>query len=500
MLDFFRRHAEKIIITTLAAFVLSIGIIGMFSRTNKYTGGKNGLEKKVVGELATVNNREINHRYFIRMYNAGIMQYKPQYQKDPLDPKIEAYLRYNAVMQTIDFEKNIFFAKKMKVKVSGRELNAQIDAILNSYKIKSRREFKDLLAKNGYTWGDFLRDIKQEMIINKMFMAAKQKVMITDNDVKNQFKKVKARHILISVQPGDDQEAQARNEKNARDKIAYVYDQLSKGKDFSALAKEFSEDKGSAAKGGDLGWFSAGMMVPEFEDVAFALQKGQFSKPIETPYGLHIIKVEDIQQNDIPIDIDEKELKQKLLQTKQEEAVRRLHQQISRELPHELDQSIVVAYDNRVKGNLDKALTGYRQLASQNPQSPIPYLFTADIFEQQKKYTEAMAEYKRALLIEKLNPATKSAFTHFYLGKMYAKQKLNGLAAKEYALAGAALTDDMGTMERLKEAYKDIGYTKESTKMDLKVKAIQNALKLAQGKDLDLEDLDQKPTKNAKGK
>jgi foldase protein PrsA len=66
-----------------------------------------------------------------------------------------------------------------------------------------------------------------------------------------------------------------------------------KEKTFEDLAKEFSEDQGSASKGGDLGWFTRGRMVPEFEESAFKLSPGEVSEPVKTQYGYHIILVEE---------------------------------------------------------------------------------------------------------------------------------------------------------------------------------------------------------------
>jgi peptidyl-prolyl cis-trans isomerase SurA len=98
-----------------------------------------------------------------------------------------------------------------------------------------------------------------------------------------------ASHILIRLP----QNASADQQRDAKVRIDSIYNALVNGADFAELAKKCSEDTGSAMRGGALGQFGKGMMIPEFENAAYALNKGDMSKPVQTVVGYHIIKVED---------------------------------------------------------------------------------------------------------------------------------------------------------------------------------------------------------------
>jgi len=130
---------------------------------------------------------------------------------------------------------------------------------------------------------EFLR----QRALHSAFVESKIAGQVTDEAVRARYDKevaatppaneIRARHILVATK----EEAEA------------IIAQLEAGGDFEAIAKEKSTD-GAAAQGGDLGYFGPGQMVPPFEEAAFALDVGQFSKePVQTQFGFHVIKVED---------------------------------------------------------------------------------------------------------------------------------------------------------------------------------------------------------------
>lgn len=159
--------------------------------------------------------------------------------------------------------------------------------------------------------------------------------MITDADIEAEARRIyeetrsridgnggmtKPAHILVMVK----QKADEAQQKAAKERIDSMYNALQNGADFAELAKKCSDDKGTAANGGELQWIAKGMTLKEFEDAAWALEKGQMSKPVLSPAGWHIILLKDkgnffdydSQRADIVRYIEQRGLREKIIDNK----------------------------------------------------------------------------------------------------------------------------------------------------------------------------------------
>jgi peptidyl-prolyl cis-trans isomerase C len=134
------------------------------------------------------------------------------------------------------------------------------------------------------------QQLVQKEVLDKVSVSAGEVQAYYDQN-KDKYveeEQVRARHILIRVPP----EASPADDAKLKAKADGALKRAQQGEDFSALAVEFSDD-GSKQNGGDLGFFPRGRMVQDFEEVAFSLQPGQMSEVVRTPFGYHVIKVEE---------------------------------------------------------------------------------------------------------------------------------------------------------------------------------------------------------------
>ncbi|HEX5107814.1 MAG TPA: peptidylprolyl isomerase [Vicinamibacterales bacterium] len=191
-------------------------------------------------------------------------------------------------------------SRARKMSVPETDIDARMVEVKRQF--PSEDAFQKMLAERKITVQQVRSEMKSEMVVNRLIEAEiASKIAVAGDDVASFYKRnpkefevperVRASHILIAVPAGAD----AATKTNALTKASSILKTVRGGGDFALLARENSQDPGSAANGGDLGFFQQGQMVGAFNDTAFKLGKGEVSDVVETEFGYHIIKVTDKQ-------------------------------------------------------------------------------------------------------------------------------------------------------------------------------------------------------------
>jgi len=207
-----------------------------------------------------------------------------------------------------------------------QEYNKKNEKVKIKYIQFPNHEFRSDIKIDEQEAQNYFQENKEKYEVNDQadikFVKIDPKQMVNDEDIekyynenKDEFKeseKVKARHILLKV----DADASDEDKAKVKEQAEKVLEEAKKpGADFAKLAEKYSEDKGSAKKGGDLGFFERGRMVKPFEEAAFSLKPGEISDLVETTYGYHIIKVEDKKPVSIsPFEKVKTQIKQKIVE------------------------------------------------------------------------------------------------------------------------------------------------------------------------------------------
>ena len=180
-----------------------------------------------------------------------------------------------------DDEKEYIDEQISKLKTQAESSNVDYNAYVKNY-YGSEDKLKELLTLS------YRRDLAVKDYL---------KGTIKDKEIENYYEDniygdIRAKHILIESKAlsGMTSEEVSKLYEEALSKAKDIIKKLDDGEDFDELAKEYSADKSNNSKGGDLGWFNTGEMEDAFEDVAFSLKKGEYTKePVKTSYGYHII-------------------------------------------------------------------------------------------------------------------------------------------------------------------------------------------------------------------
>lgn len=209
-------------------------------------------------------------------------------------------LRYDVLDQMVTHELALRDAQGHEPADLSAQVKKQIEAV--KAKVGGEDSFTNRLATMNTTLAEFTQSIRDDLIVqDRLRQIADAAGKVTPEDARKFYdenrdkmkmpERVRASHVLIAVPPGASDEVK----KQKLTQIESVQTLLKNGDKFSVVAGKYSEDPVSARNGGDLGFFSRGQMVPEFEAVAFSLKTNEVSEIVTTKFGYHILLITDHQ-------------------------------------------------------------------------------------------------------------------------------------------------------------------------------------------------------------
>ncbi len=255
------------------------------------------LEKRAREKVAVVNGSVINRKEL----DEEVMRERQMMMRRGMPPTMVPPQLETQALETI-INREILFqeSKKKKVAAEDAAITEEFQKVKKSF--PSEELFTQALTEAGITHDTLKEKIREQLMVRKFIKTEfEDKITVSEKQVKDFYdgnpklfekpERVKASHILVKVAPG----APDADKDAARKKIEDVQKRLKNKEDFATIAKEVSQC-GTASRGGDLGYFERGQMVPPFEKTAFALSPGELSGIVETQFGYHVIKVFDKQK------------------------------------------------------------------------------------------------------------------------------------------------------------------------------------------------------------
>ena len=244
----------------------------------------------------------------------------------PDDPQYKAAIQ-QIMPQLVGVEIAKAYASEHNITVSDREVDQQIDKIkqqvgdqarASGQEVSNQEAYEQALKQNNITEEELRDDLRETLPVQKVQEKVAGNAEPTDEEIQKFYEQNKeaqfttpeqrcVRHILFAK----DQEQKAEDVKK----------QLEDGADFAKLAKEYSQDPGSAENGGDLGCLGKGETVPPFEEAAFGAEEGEIVGPVKTEFGYHILEVTDAKpQQTRPLSEVESQIRSQLSQEEQSQA------------------------------------------------------------------------------------------------------------------------------------------------------------------------------------
>jgi foldase protein PrsA len=267
-LRFNYKNPKVIVISLVSALVLFLTVMGVGIYAFAWEDGFTKAVSIFPYPAAYVNGRFVTYRDYLEQLDV-IKNYDREFKKVDFTTedgkKVLEQARKDTMNRLIEDAIVAKEAVRLDVKLTGKELTDK---------------FNQLVESNGG--------------LTSFANVLKQYYKLTPNEFKEEIYRPRLLRQMLADKYSSDEDVNADSKQKAEE----ILEKIKAGGDFAEIAKQYSQDS-SASVGGDLGYFSKGKMVPEFEKVAFGLKKGETSDVVKTVYGYHIIRVTDVKGDEI---------------------------------------------------------------------------------------------------------------------------------------------------------------------------------------------------------
>jgi foldase protein PrsA len=300
-------------------------------------GGDNASGEDVPDDaIALVGGKEVPRAEYERLLDQAKKSLKARKQDFPKTgtPEFEQ-LRQAIVRSLVEQKQFEVAAEELDIEVTDKEVDKRLDELKEQFFQGDDKKYEAELEKQGLTEERVRQDIRARLLSEKIFKAVTKDVKVTDEAVRKHYEQNKGqfgtpasrqvRHILVKKKATADD----------------LYAQIRGGANFAALAKEFSQDPASKDQGGK---FEAqkGATVPAFDKTVFSLDTGELSRPVKTQFGWHIIEALSAvkPKSTRPLSEVEADIRQQLLQQKQNETMNQWVEELKTRLEDETTYAI----------------------------------------------------------------------------------------------------------------------------------------------------------------
>lgn len=288
-------------------------------------------QRQALDSVAAVVNNDVIMRSELDNRMVQIEQ-QAQAQGGNIPPRSQ--LKRQVLERMVMEEIQMQMAEDASLTIDDTELNGQVRSIAESNGM-TLDEFADAVEADGMTLASVREDVRREMLMRQVQQRQiSNRVTVSDRDVErfldqqpgqtgeqNFIEETHARHVLIELTPN-------RDENQARARAEEVRERLSQGADFASVAREYSDDSGSALNGGELGWVRPGQTVPAFEEAMRGLGVNQISQPVRSQFGYHVIEVEERRRQNVTQESQREQVRQAIFQRRANEELQVWQQEI----------------------------------------------------------------------------------------------------------------------------------------------------------------------------